>query len=160
EVHEDIYKLVPDLWEETQRVVRESGWGDMIDQPLLTKGLMEKSGGPTDVTKGGKATRFGETVAAEVEARMEHKVDTSKRCEVIDLAPQIAEAVKVAHINEGLCNIYVPHATAAIIINENDDQQIGLDLLDALDKLIPQGVWRHDQVDSNGAAHLKAAILG
>jgi len=91
---------------------------------------------------------------------MELKVHTSKRCEVIDLTPQIAEAVKVAHINEGLCNIYVPHATAAIIINENDDQQIGLDLLDALDKLIPQGVWRHDQVDSNGAAHLKAAILG
>ena len=38
--------------------------------------------------------------------------------------------------------------------------QIGLDLLDALDKLVPEGVWRHDKVDSNGAAHLKAAILG
>src|SRR5215475_10375437 len=91
---------------------------------------------------------------------MELKVHTSKRYEVIDLTPQIAEAVKNAHINEGLCSVYVPHATAAIIINENDDQQIGLDLLDALDKLIPEGVWRHDQVDSNGAAHLKAAILG
>jgi secondary thiamine-phosphate synthase enzyme len=54
----------------------------------------------------------------------------------------------------------VPHATAAIVINENDDQRIGLDLLDALDKLVAEGVWRHDQVDSNGAAHLKAAILG
>ena len=56
--------------------------------------------------------------------------------------------------------MYVPHATAAVVINENDDQRIGLDLLDALDKLIPAGGWRHDQVDSNGAAHLKAAILG
>ena len=91
---------------------------------------------------------------------MEFKVRTSKRYEVIDLTPQLAEVVKVAHINEGLCNVYVPHATAAIIINENDDQQISLDLLDALDKLIAEGIWRHDQVDSNGAAHLKAAILG
>jgi|SRR3954463_13219865 len=91
---------------------------------------------------------------------MELKVRTSKRYEVIDLTRQIAEAVKAAHISEGLCSIYVPHATAAIIINENDDQQIGFDLLDALEKLIPEGIWRHDQVDSNGAAHLKAAILG
>jgi secondary thiamine-phosphate synthase enzyme len=91
---------------------------------------------------------------------MELKVRTSKRYEVIDLTRQIAEAVKAAHISEGLCSVYVPHATAAIIINENDDQQIGFDLLDALEKLIPEGIWRHDQVDSNGAAHLKAAILG
>ena len=91
---------------------------------------------------------------------MELKIRTSKKYEVIDLTPQVAEVVRGAHLNEGLCSVYVPHATAAIIINENDDQQIGLDLLDALDKLIPEGIWRHDQVDSNGAAHLKAAILG
>ena len=91
---------------------------------------------------------------------MELKVRTSKRHEVIDLTPQIAEAVKAAQVNEGLCSVYVPHATAAIIINENDDQQIGLDLLDALDKVIAEGVWRHDRVDSNGAAPLKATILG
>jgi secondary thiamine-phosphate synthase enzyme len=91
---------------------------------------------------------------------MELKVRTSKKYEVIDLTSQVAEAVQVAHVNEGLCCVYVPHATAAVIINENDDRNIGLDLLDALNKLIPEGVWRHDQIDSNGAAHLKAAILG
>ncbi|SRR6266540_2767511 len=91
---------------------------------------------------------------------MELRVSTSKKYEIVDLTPQIAEAVRAAHLNEGLCNVYVPHATAAIIINENDDQQIGMDLLDALDKFIPEGIWRHDQIDSNGAAHLKAAILG
>ncbi len=91
---------------------------------------------------------------------MEFKVRTGKKSEVIDLTLQVAEAVRAAQISEGICCVYVPHATAAIVINENDDQQIGLDLLDALNKLIPEGVWRHDQVDSNGAAHLKAAILG
>jgi secondary thiamine-phosphate synthase enzyme len=91
---------------------------------------------------------------------MELKVRTSKKYEIVDLTPQITEAVRAAHFNEGLCNVYIPHATAAIIINENDDQQIGMDLLDALDKFIPEGIWRHDQIDSNGAAHLKAAILG
>jgi len=52
EVHEDIYKLVPDLWEEAQGVIRDSGWGDRVDQTLLTKALMQKTGVPVDVTKG------------------------------------------------------------------------------------------------------------
>jgi secondary thiamine-phosphate synthase enzyme len=91
---------------------------------------------------------------------MELKIRTTKKQQVIDITLQVAEAVGAAHITEGLCCVYVPHATAAVIINENDDQQIGMDLLDALSKLIPEGVWRHDQIDSNGAAHLKASILG
>jgi secondary thiamine-phosphate synthase enzyme len=91
---------------------------------------------------------------------MELKVRTSRKQEVIDLTSQIAEAVRSARVSEGLCCVYVPHATAAVVINENDDQNIGLDLLDALDKLIAEGVWRHDRIDSNGAAHLKASILG
>jgi L,D-transpeptidase ErfK/SrfK len=52
EVHEDIYKVVPDLWQETQKVVQESDWADMIDQRLLLKALMAKTGMPVDVTKG------------------------------------------------------------------------------------------------------------
>lgn len=91
---------------------------------------------------------------------MELKVHTSKRCEVVDITAQVSEAVRSANIEEGLCCIFVPHATAAVVINENDDMQIGQDLLDALERMVPEGVWRHDKVDSNGAAHLKSAILG
>ena len=29
-----------------------------------------------------------------------------------------------------------------------------------LEGLFPEGVWEHDKVDDNGAAHLKAAFLG
>jgi hypothetical protein len=39
----------------------------MIDQALLTKALMEKSGVPTDVTKGSKAPSLRETIAIDVE---------------------------------------------------------------------------------------------
>ena len=68
EVHEDIYKLVPDLWEEAQEVVRESGWEDMVDQTRLTKALMEKSGVPVDVTKGSQTPNRGEVAVNEPEA--------------------------------------------------------------------------------------------
>jgi secondary thiamine-phosphate synthase enzyme len=91
---------------------------------------------------------------------MELKIRTTKKYEVLDITRQVADAVRTEQVTDGLCCVFVPHATAAVVINENDDMQIGLDLLDALDKLVPEGMWRHDKVDNNGAAHLKAAILG
>ena len=91
---------------------------------------------------------------------MELKVRTQNKNDVVDLTRQIDELVRQADLEQGLCHVYVPHATAAIIVNENDDPQIGQDLLKALDGLIPEGVWLHDKVDENGASHLKATILG
>lgn len=70
---------------------------------------------------------------------MELKVHTSKKYEVIDITQKIVEVVKAANVAEGFCCVFVPHVTAAIVINENDDMQIGLDLIDALDKLVPEG---------------------
>lgn len=80
--------------------------------------------------------------------------------ETIDLTADVARVVAEAGVEEGTCTVFVPHATAAIVINENDDPNLCTDLLDALGKLVPEGVWRHDRVDNNGAAHIKAAILG
>lgn len=91
---------------------------------------------------------------------MELKVRSTKKYEVIDITPQVSEAIRSANVGEGICCVYVPHATAAIVVNENDDMQIGQDLLDALERMVPEGIWRHDKIDSNGAAHLKSAILG
>jgi len=85
---------------------------------------------------------------------------SAQRTQVIDITREVGEVVRESALAEGLCNVYVAHATAAIVINENDDPNLCLDLLDALDKLIPEGVWRHDRIDGNGAAHLKSAILG
>ncbi len=85
---------------------------------------------------------------------------TRQQYDTVDLTAAVAGIVAAAGGAEALCSVYVPHATAAVIINENDDPNLCLDLLDALGKLIPEGVWRHDRVDRNGAAHLKAALLG
>jgi len=90
----------------------------------------------------------------------EFRVRTSGKYEVIDITSRVAAAVKEAGVSAGICSVYVPHATAAVVVNENDDPQVCEDLLDALARLIPEGVWRHDRVDNNGAAHIKAAIVG
>ena len=88
-------------------------------------------------------------------------VSTSAKFEVHDITSQVAAAVRESGARDGLCTVFTPHATAAVAINENDDPNVGVDLLDALGRLIREhDGWRHDRVDDNAAAHIKAAIVG
>ena len=90
----------------------------------------------------------------------EFHVRSQRKYETLDITAQVAAIVHEANTAEGLCSVYITHATAAVVINENDDPNVCVDLLDALDRMVPEGIWRHDRVDNNGAAHIKAAILG
>jgi secondary thiamine-phosphate synthase enzyme len=87
-------------------------------------------------------------------------VRTTGRLGLVDLTSRVRQVVGNSGIKTGLCHIFVTGATAAILINENDDPQLIDDVLDALDRLIPEGRWRHDRIDDNGAAHIKSAALG
>ena len=87
-------------------------------------------------------------------------IRTRKTQEMLDITSQVAEMVRRSGVANGLCLVYVPHATAAIVINENADPNVCQDILDALGRVVPEGVWRPDRVDNNAAAHIKATILG
>ena len=90
----------------------------------------------------------------------ELRIRTTTKREMVDLTARVAEIVAGADVDEGLCSVYTPHATAAIVVNENDDPNVCVDVLDLLDRLIPAGVWRHDKVDGNAASHIQATLLG
>lgn len=90
----------------------------------------------------------------------EFTISTGKKQELIDITGKIRDIIKKSKIKEGICSVFAAHATAAIIINENYDPNICLDLLDALNKLVPSGIWRHDRIDGNADSHIKSAILG
>jgi secondary thiamine-phosphate synthase enzyme len=79
---------------------------------------------------------------------------------MVDLTARVSQVVAEADVEEGLCSVYTPHATAAIVVNENDDPNVCVDVLDSLDRLVPAGIWRHDKVDGNAASHIQATILG
>lgn len=87
-------------------------------------------------------------------------ISTSKKQELIGITDKVNSIIKKSKVKEGICNVFVAHATAAIVINENYDPNICIDLIDALNKLVPSGIWRHDRIDGNADAHIKSAILG
>ena len=60
-----------------------------------------------------------------------------------------------------MCIVYIPHATAGIILNESADPNIKRDFLSALDRAIPKHAgYLHDRIDNNAHAHIKSAIVG
>jgi len=87
-------------------------------------------------------------------------VRTDRRNQMVDVTAEVARFVARHAPAEGICSVYAPHATAAITINENADPAVCEDILDALSKLVHQGVWRHDRVDGNADAHIKASLIG
>ncbi len=91
-------------------------------------------------------------------------IKTNKKNEVVDITNEVKNCVRriceKEKIKEGVCVVYVPHATAAVTINENYDPAVCEDFLNFLSKLVPEGVWKHDRIDYNGAAHIKSAIIG
>lgn len=88
-------------------------------------------------------------------------VSTTEKVQFVDITDDVEEVVLKSGIVDGICTVYVPHATAAITINENADPNLPLDIIKVLGKLVPEhDGYGHDRIDNNAAAHIKAAILG
>jgi secondary thiamine-phosphate synthase enzyme len=85
---------------------------------------------------------------------------TSAREELVDITPQLRDAVRRSGVRDGLVAVYAQGATGAVMIQENWDDSVQTDVVDLLRKLIPRGVWRHDAQDGNGDSHLKAGLVG
>ena len=89
---------------------------------------------------------------------MELQIQTSKREEIVDITEKVREAVGGKKGSAVL--VFVPHATAGIIVNENYDPSVCEDILDSLRKMFPARVWKHDRIDGNADSHLKASFVG
>lgn len=87
-------------------------------------------------------------------------ISSSKREQLIDITEHVKHVVAESGILNGLVNVYAQGATAGILIQENWDDSVQTDVVHLLQKLIPKGVWLHDQQDGNGDAHLKSGLVG
>jgi secondary thiamine-phosphate synthase enzyme len=62
-------------------------------------------------------------------------------------------------VDRGLCNLFVTHTTAAVIVSENWDPDVTSDMLRHLERLVPlKGDFRH--AEGNSQAHILSVMLG
>ena len=87
-------------------------------------------------------------------------VATGQRETLVDITDGVKQAVSASGVRDGIVTVYAQGATAAIMIQENWDESVQTDVVNFLRKIIPKGVWLHDQQDGNGDSHLKAGLVG
>ena len=86
-------------------------------------------------------------------------VRTGARSEMIDITEQVRAAVRDSGIRDGICHVFVPHTTAAVTINENADPDVPRDIINALERAVPQNAsYRHRE--GNSPAHVKSSLVG
>lgn len=118
--------------------------------------------GETPLARGKACGRTPRSYAAAVPHFVEtFSVRTREHDQIVDITREVQRILEESRVREGQLVVYTPHATAAIAINENDDPNIGVDLLRALGTLVPpHDGWLHDRIDNNAASHIKSAIVG
>ena len=66
----------------------------------------------------------------------EFMVSSESRTQIIDVTGKIEDIVKGSKVKEGVCIVFVPHATAAVVLNENESGLVK-DIEDYIKKNFP-----------------------
>lgn len=86
-------------------------------------------------------------------------VSTRRHTEFVNIDELIQKAVDDSGVRDGVVQVYIPHTTAGVTINENADPDVVADIATALDRAVPwQTCYAHSE--GNAAAHVKACMMG
>lgn len=89
---------------------------------------------------------------------VELKVKTPERLAIVDVTAEVNRAVTESGTADGLCNLFVPHTTASIIISENWDPDVTSDTLKQLERIVPREAgYKHSE--GNSQAHILSVML-
>ena len=90
-----------------------------------------------------------------------HKITvrTTRRTELKNVTAEIESLVRDSAIESGVCHLYVPHTTAAVMVNEGYDPDVARDMEGAFDRLAPDSpLFKH--AEGNSDSHIKTALVG
>jgi len=87
------------------------------------------------------------------------EIQTRARVEFKDITGLIERWISESGVRSGVCHVFVPHTTAAVLVNEHDDPSLAQDFDAFLEQLAPREKPYHHN-DGNCDAHLKAAVIG
>jgi secondary thiamine-phosphate synthase enzyme len=73
-------------------------------------------------------------------------VETETRTDVRDVTDRVTDALPADA--SGACTVFVRHTTAGVVVNEAESRLLR-DVERAMDDLIPDEGWDHDEIDDN-----------
>ncbi len=94
--------------------------------------------------------------------RKELWFSTKQRRELINITPDVEEAVAQSGVKEGMVLVNAMHITASVFIND-DESGLHQDFEKWLEGLAPEkpySQYNHNTAEDNADAHLKRTIMG
>lgn len=86
-------------------------------------------------------------------------IKTNSRVELIDITERVSAIVSRNKIKDGTCFLFCPHTTAGLTINENADPSVKSDIINTLNKLVPEKAgYAHSE--GNADSHIKSSLFG
>jgi len=86
-------------------------------------------------------------------------IQTKRKREVVDITDRVSQVVAESGQAEGVCNLLVLHTTAALTTADLDPGT-DLDILDALDAMVPKLRYRHPHNPAHVPDHILSALIG
>jgi len=80
---------------------------------------------------------------------------------LIDITAQVEQVVASSNVHKGLCNVFIQHTSASLIISENADPEVGRDLERFFARLVPDGdpLFEHDaEGPDDMPAHIRSIL--
>ena len=91
------------------------------------------------------------------------EVRSTEHTQFINIDSIVQGAVRSSGVKHGICQVFVPHTTAGLTINENADPTVRMDFETFFNKAVPANdpdYLHNDEGPDDMPAHLKAALLG
>lgn len=86
-------------------------------------------------------------------------VETSKPVELIPITDMVNRLIRENGLQSGWLQLFVPHTTAAVTVNEQADPDVAVDLEEFFRRISPDlSVYRH--LEGNSSAHALSSLVG
>jgi len=86
-------------------------------------------------------------------------IKTNNRIDLIDITDKVQSVASKSKVKDGICFIFCPHTTAGLTINENADPQVKRDIINTLNKLVPENAG-YSHSEGNADSHIKSSLFG
>jgi secondary thiamine-phosphate synthase enzyme len=86
-------------------------------------------------------------------------IRTAKRVDLLDITGNVQSIVTKSKVKEGVCFVFCPHTTAGLTINENADPSVRRDIVNTLNRLVPEGAG-YSHSEGNADSHIKSSLFG
>ena len=79
----------------------------------------------------------------------------------LNISAELQDAVRTSGVSDGLCNVFLRHTSASLLITENADPDVRVDLENFISKLVPDGdpAYRHSlEGPDDMPAHIRSVL--